>query len=123
VAWQDYTTHPDRTEEHHVRAYDLDRHRLARDALLDDPGNCQSPPEVYGVVVSPEGDVAWTTEISGGCGSPDHHLVTAWDACGRIELDDDPYLNVYSLRRVGRTVVWEVGGEQRSFEFRSASEC
>jgi hypothetical protein len=39
-----------------------------------------------------------------------------------FELDDDPYLDVRSLRRFGRTIVWQVG-EQRSFEFRSASEC
>jgi hypothetical protein len=113
------------SDEVHVSVYDLDVHGLVHDALVEPSAeDCGFEPEVRDVAVSRQGDVAWTTEIENGCGpGSGRHLVTALDACGRIVLDDDPQVQLYSLRRFGRMILWEVGTEQRSFELRSAADC
>jgi hypothetical protein len=109
------------SDDFRVNAYDLDAHALVRDAAVEGASGqgCSSPYVIPDLAVSDQGDVAWTAQIEGTCG----RLVTAWDACGRMVLDDDPRVELYSLRIAGRRVLWEVGEEERSAELRSRSEC
>lgn len=121
VAWDGTEWGAEGHGEDHVRGYDLDRHAQTLDApVAPSHEECY---EVRDLVASREGDVAWTTD-GPPCGpGSESNRVTAWDACGRIELDDDPRVELYTLRRVGGGVVWDVGEESRDFEFRSAADC
>ncbi|HKP92076.1 MAG TPA: hypothetical protein VJT75_19055 [Thermoleophilaceae bacterium] len=116
-------------DDNHVGVYDLDGHRLLHDALGEAPRSedCYTPPAIRDLAVSHEGDVAWTMEAAepdDPCGDePARHVVTAVDACGRIELDDDPSVGLWSLRIAGRRVIWDSGTEERSAELRSAGDC
>jgi hypothetical protein len=114
-------------DEHHVGVYDLDGHRLLHDAMVEGDvpteEGCSTEAEVRDFAVSRAGDVAWTTEISDCHPGPGRHLVTAVDACGRIELDDDPSVGLWSLRIARRWVSWDRGAEERSAELRSAANC
>jgi hypothetical protein len=129
VAWSDNVEEADWSQTRYVRSFDLDRDRLVHEERVGGrpASRCLDETGAPALVLSDTSDVAWTTRSwdGEGCGGPttEHRLVTAVDPCGRRVLEDDPAIDLRSLRLTRRTLTWTVAGSERSAQLRSAADC